>query len=62
MISIEFKYNLNTKVKILINGLAGTIVGLYLDKYGNKEANVEYVDKNGLIVRRWIREEKLELE
>lgn len=59
MNTIEFKFNLGDKVKIFVNEAIGKVRGLFLDEYGNKKANIEYVDGNGLIVKRWIREDEL---
>lgn len=62
MITVEFKYNINDKVKIITNGIVGRVIGLYFTEDEVKEECVEYTDGNGLIITRWVREARLELE
>ena len=60
MQTVEFKHTLNAKVKVMSGQIEGTVVGLYIDKSGNKDCLVEYFDKNGAYQRHYLPENAVE--
>ena len=60
METVAFKHTLNAKVKVMSGQLDATVVGLFIDKSGNKDCLVEYFDKNGAYQRHYIPEADVE--
>ena len=60
MQTVAFKHALNAKVKVMSGQIEGTVVGLFIDKSGNKDCLVEYFDKNGAYQRHYLPENAVE--
>lgn len=60
MTNIEFKFNLKDKVKILLNGRVGKVIGLYVTEDNIKKALIRYCDNTEFIVNQWMKERELE--
>lgn len=60
METVAFKHTLNAKVKVMSGQLDATVVGLFIDKSGNKDCLVEYFDKNSAYQRHCLPENAVE--